>query len=289
MMDNALAVAREIPWVNVLLVAATALVGVILARVVSSIVGNQVERRMDSTSGLIARKLVFYGLLVFAFAVILRELDVSLGTLIAAGGLFGVAIGFASQTAVSNIISGIFLIFERPFNVGDVIKVNEKFGIVQSIDLLSTKVRMFDNLFWRMPNEQLLKGDIITITKYDIRRIDVATSISYSDNIQTARDALIQTAEDYHLIMGDPEPRVLVNNMGDSGINLTLRCWFYKDDYVTVLTELTHRVKVDLEEAGCTIPFPHRTVYVRNEEDWQKVEQIRESSSESSRTTSREQ
>jgi len=276
MVENIRSVLMDIPWQESLVVGATALAGLVMAKIVSGIVGSQVDSRMDETSGLIARKLVFYGLLLFALAVVLRELDVSLGALLAAGGLFGVAIGFASQTAVSNIISGIFLIFERPFNVGDVIKVNDKFGIVQSIDLLSTKVRMFDNLFWRMPNEQLLKGDIITVTKYDIRRIDVAASISYEDSIQDARETLIETAEDYHLIMGDPEPVVLVNSMGESGINLTLRCWFYKTDYITVLTELTHRVKENLEDAGCTIPFPHRTVYVRNEENWETAEELQQ-------------
>jgi small-conductance mechanosensitive channel len=276
-LENVRAVALEIPWPNVALVATTAIVGLLLARLVSGIIGRQVDRRMDETSGMIARKLVFYGLILFGFAVVLRELDVSLGALLAAGGLFGVALGFASQTAVSNIISGIFLIFERPFNVGDVIKINEKFGVVESIDLLSTKVRMFDNLFWRMPNEQLLKSDIITVTKYDIRRLDIATSISYDDNIQEARDTLIETAERNHLVLGDPEPVVLVNRMGESGIDLTLRCWFYKTDYIQVLTEMTHQVKESLEAAGCTIPFPHRTVYVRNEEDWEKAESLRDS------------
>lgn len=259
----------SVPWQNVLIVAITIIFGVAVARIISNMVARQVERKFDRTSGMIAQKIFFYGLLVFAFAVVLRELDVSLGALLAAGGLLGVALGFASQTAVSNIISGIFLIFERPFDVGDVIKINEKFGSVESIDLISTKIRMFDNLYWRMPNEQLLKSDIITVTKYDIRRIDVAASISYDDDIGVARDVLLGVAEENTLVMGDPEPIVLVNSMGESGINLTLRCWFFKTDYIKVLTELTHEAKVALEEAGCTIPFPHRTVYMREEENWQ--------------------
>lgn len=281
MIENIRAVIMDIPWQNVGIVIATVIVGILLARLISRLIGRQVEQRLDSTSGMIAQKIVFYGLFFFAFAVVLRELDVSLGAMLAAGGLFGVAIGFASQTAVSNIISGVFLIFERPFDVGDVIRINEKLGMVQSIDLLSTKVRMFDNLYWRMPNEQLLKSDIITVTKYDIRRLDIAASISYGDDIQRARDVLLETAEENHLIMGDPEPVVLVNSMADSGINLTLRCWFYKTDYIKALTELTHEVKENLEEAGCTIPFPHRTVYVRNEEQWQKAEALEHSTSES--------
>lgn len=274
MIENIEAVLLEIPWTNVAIVAGTVILGLLLARGISAIVGRQVEKRMDSTSGMIAKKIVFYSLLVFAFAVVLRELDVSLGALVAAGGLFGVALGFASQTAVSNIISGIFLIFERPFDVGDVIRINEKLGLVQSIDLLSTKIRMFDNLYWRMPNEQLLKSDIITVTKYDIRRLDIAASISYDDDIEQAREVLLETAEHNHLVLGDPEPIVLVKSMGESGIELILRCWFYQTDYIEVMSDLTHQVKVDLEEAGCTIPFPHRTIYVRNEDQWKQTEAL---------------
>lgn len=131
---------------------------------------------------------------------------------------------------------------------------------------------MFDNLFWRIPNEKLIKSDIITITKYDIRRMDVATSITYDDDIERARDVLIKTAEANPMVMGDPEPITIVNSMGESGIELTLRCWFHKNDYITLLADLTQEVKQNLETAGCTIPYPHRTVYVREEESWQQAQ-----------------
>jgi len=265
LLDTVRQVMLDIPWTTVALVVATGALGILAARALSNVVRRQVERRVDQTTGMITQKIVFYGLLFLALLVVLRELDVSLGALLAAGGLIGVALGFASQTAVSNIISGIFLIFERPFEVADIIRVDNTAGVVQSIDLLSTKIRTFDNLYWRIPNEKLLKNDITTITTYDIRRLDVVTSITYDDDIGRAREVLRECAEEYHLILGDPEPITLVTAMGESGIELTLRCWFHKPNYLEVMSELTHRVKVGLEEAGCTIPFPHRTVYVRGE------------------------
>ncbi len=265
------------PWQQVMIILLTALVGFLIARLISKLVGFQVESKMDSTSGMIAQKLTFYFLLIIVAAVILRELDVSLGALLAAGGFLGLAFGFAAQTSVSNMISGVFLIFERPFSVGDVIKIDGEVGIILSIDLLSTKMRTLDNLYRRVPNEKILKNDITTITKYDIRRLDINTSISYEDDIQVAKETLLAVAEKHPLVMGDPEPVVLVTKMADSGIEMILRCWFYKTDYITLLGELTHQVKVELEEAGCTIPFPHRTVYVRNEEDWQKAAALEES------------
>lgn len=265
---------ESVPWVDVGIITATAIAGYFIARFISYLIGRQVERRLDQTTGMIARRLVFYGLLGLALTVVLRELDVSLGALVAAGGLLGVALGFASQTAVSNVISGLFLIFERPFEVGAVIRVEGQLGMVESIDLLSTKIRTFDNLYWRMPNEKLLKSDIYNLTRYEIRRADIKASISYGDDIERAREVLLETAEANPKVLGTPEPVTLVNSMGDSGIDLTLRFWFDRTDYLQVVSNLIQEAKVALEEAGCTIPFPHRTLYVRNEEDWQEVEAL---------------
>lgn len=265
---------KTIPWFDVLLIGTTILAGYLIAKIISYYVGRKVEERFDQTSGLIARKLIYYGMLGVILLIVLRALDASIGALLAAGGFFGIAIGFASQTAVSNVISGIFLIFERPFDVADAIRVDGQFGMVESIDLLSTKIRTFDNLYWRMPNEKLLKSDIFTITKYDVRRMDVAASVSYGDDIQRARDVLLETAEANPKILAQPEPVTLVDSMGESGINLTLRYWFERNDFLEVKSEITQQIKVALEEAGCTIPFPHRTIYVRDEEKWEELEKL---------------
>lgn len=272
MIQQALSTLKNIPYLQVLLILLTAGLGFALAKFISMFVGRQIERTMDQTSALVVRRLIFYAVLVLVLVVILAEMEVSLAALLTAGGLFGVALGFAAQTAVSNIISGVFLIFERPFNVSDVIKVDNNTGVVQSIDLLSTKIRTFDNQSWRMPNEKLLKSDIITITRYDIRRSDLSTSISYDDDIQTARDVMLECAENHPLVMAEPEPVTLVNRMGDSGIEITLRYWFYRTDFIQVFSDLTQDVKIALEEAGLTIPFPHRTLYLRQDEDWQQAQ-----------------
>lgn len=265
---------KTIPWFDVLLIGTTILAGYLIAKIISYYVGRKVEERFDQTSGLIARKLIYYGMLGVILLIVLRALDASIGALLAAGGFFGIAIGFASQTAVSNVISGIFLIFERPFDVADAIRVDGQFGMVESIDLLSTKIRTFDNLYWRMPNEKLHKSDIFTITKYEVRRMDVAASVSYGDDIQRARDVLLETAEANPKILAQPEPVTLVDSMGESGINLTLRYWFERNDFLEVKSEITQQIKVALEEAGCTIPFPHRTIYVRDEEKWEELEKL---------------
>lgn len=273
-MQQFLTFIETIAWTQVALVGGAVILGYFLARGISYVIGRQVERRFDQTTGMVVRRLVFYGLLGLAVAIVLQELNISLGALLAAGGILGIALGFASQTAVSNIISGLFLIFERPFEVGTIIRVEGQLGMVESIDLLSTKVRTFDNLYWRMPNEKLLKSDIYNLTRYDIRRTDIKTSISYGDDIERAREVLLEAAEANPNVLGMPEPVTLVDNMGESGIELTLRFWFDRTDYLQVLSDLRQEVKVALEDAGCTIPFPHRTLYVRDEEEWREVEAL---------------
>lgn len=273
MIQQARELLLEAPWGTVGIAAGTIVGGYYLAKFLSYFVGRQVEQNVDQTTGLAVRKLVFYGLLFGVLTVFLGQLNVSFGALLAAGGLLGVALGFASQTAVSNVISGLFLIFERPFEVSDAIRVDGQFGLVESIDLLSTKIRTFDNLLWRMPNEKLLKSDIYNITRYDIRRRDLVTSVSYGDDIQVARDALLECAENNPKVLAQPEPVTLVNSMGESGIELTLRFWFERADFLELGAEMTQQAKVALEEAGCTIPFPHRTVYFREEPEWQELEE----------------
>ena len=114
---------------------------------------------------------------------VLGELGVKLTALLGAAGIVGIAVGFASQTSVSNIISGLFLISEKPFAIGDVLKVGGTTGIIQSIDLLSIKIRTFDNLFVRIPNEKILSSEVTNITRFPIRRMDIVFQVDYGQDL----------------------------------------------------------------------------------------------------------
>lgn len=111
-------VLAQVDWNTVMVICLVAIATLIVGKTLASLIGRQVASSMDKTSALITEKLVFYGVAVFGFAVILNVLEVGFTTLLAAGGVLGIALGFASQTAFSNIISGIFLIFERPSTSG---------------------------------------------------------------------------------------------------------------------------------------------------------------------------
>ena len=124
------------------------------------------------------------------FVSALRELGFDLSVVLGAAGILSVAIGFASQTSTSNLISGLFLMLERPFSIGDVIKVDSTTGEVISIDLLSVKIRTFDNLFVRSPNESMIKTQVTTLTKFPIRRADLQVGIAFKEDIERVKEIL---------------------------------------------------------------------------------------------------
>ena len=133
------------------------------------------------------------GLFIFTA---LKQLGFDLGILLGAAGILSVAIGFASQTSAANIISGLFVVGERSVSVGDVIQVSTFTGEVLSIDWLSIKLRTFDNLYVRIPNEAFIKSEVTNLSKFPVRRVDLQVSIALREDIGHARSVLLQVAED---------------------------------------------------------------------------------------------
>jgi small-conductance mechanosensitive channel len=148
------------------------IIGYLLARVARN--GNSRLKFANLTPhGMtLIKRAVFYGIMVLTGVSVMKELGFDLSVVLGAAGILSVAIGFASQTSASNLISGLFLMMERPFLIGDVIRVGDTTGEVISIDLLSVKVRTFDNLFVRLPNESMIKTQVTTLTKFPIRRAE---------------------------------------------------------------------------------------------------------------------
>ena len=147
--------------------------GIVLARLARLAVSRTLARQLSRQQLMLARRLVFYTILLLFLASALRQLNFDLSVLLGAAGILTVAIGFASQTSASNLISGLFMVFEGAVEVGDVVKVGDITGEVLSVDLLSTKLRTFDNLLVRIPNETMVKTTITNLNRFPIRRVDL--------------------------------------------------------------------------------------------------------------------
>lgn len=211
------------------------------------------------------RRLVYWLILILFAASALRELGFSLGVLLGAAGVLSVAIGFASQTSASNLISGLFLVGEKPFELGDIIQVGNTTGEVLSIDLLSVKLRTYDNLFVRIPNESLIKTEMINLTRFPIRRFDLLIGVAYKEDIARVREVLGQVANANPLSLDEPEPMFLFTGFGDSSLNIQFSVWAKRENFRELRNSLQEEVKLAFDAAGIEIPFPHRTLYTGSE------------------------
>jgi small-conductance mechanosensitive channel len=216
---------------------------------------------------MILRRVSFYGIAGLFAASALMELGFDLGVLLGAAGILTVAIGFASQTSASNVISGLFLLGERPFSVGDVIRVNGTTGEVLSVDLLSVKLRTFDNLFVRIPNETMIKTEVTNLRRFPIRRVDLQVGVAYKEDLRRVREVLLDVADRNPLCLEEPAPVIIFQGYGESSINHQFSVWAATDNYLELRNSIPLEIKEAFDEAGIEIPFPHRTLYTGAETD----------------------
>lgn len=246
---------------SLLRVAAVLVLGLLFARLAASAVGRTVAKRSGPQETMIAKRVTFYGLLILVVASALHELGFHLGVFLGAAGVLTVALGFASQTSASNIISGLFLLAERAFVVGDLITVDGLTGEVLSVDLLSVKIRTFDNLYVRVPNENIIKTRVTNLTRFPIRRVDVQVGVAYKEDLERVRGILFDVAHRSPTSLDEPEPLFIIKGFGESGIDIQFSVWAERRRYLDLKNEIQRDIKVAFDAAGVEIPFPHRTLY----------------------------
>lgn len=217
--------------------------------------------RFTKHGKLLLQRGLFYGIFALFVVSALRQLGFDLSIILGAAGILTVAIGFASQTSASNLISGLFLMLERPFSIGDVIRVNSTTGEVISIDLLSVKMRTFDNLFVRIPNETMIKTEVTTLTKFPIRRADLMIGVAYKENIDTVKKLLLEIAENEPLCLEEPKPLFIFIGFGTSSIDIQFSVWAIRENFLQLKNNLLEKIKSTFDQQGIEIPFPHLSLY----------------------------
>lgn len=240
------------------------LAGVVVARLAGVATARLLGRRMGPQSVVLARRLVTYGLLLLFVISALREAGFDLSVLLGAAGVLTVALGFASQTSVSNLISGLFLIGERAFEVGETVKIGDVTGDVLAIDWMSVKLRTFDNLMVRVPNETVLKAQITNLTRFPIRRLDQLLGVAYGTDLDRVRELLMGIAHGNPLCLDEPKPILFHKGFGDSAIQLQFSVWILTPNFIEVKNLLPQEIAGAFEGAGIEIPFPQRTLSFRD-------------------------
>ncbi len=240
------------------------LVGYVLARSVAAAIQRIGGRQQPNHSALVGAKFARYGLLILSVILALNQVGIKLTGLLAAAGIATVAISFAAQTSVSNIISGIFLLFDRPFSIGETIKVDTTLGVVLSVGLLSSKMRTFDNLVVRIPNEALLKSTIVNYSLMQVRRVDLALLIALDADLIQAQRVVLDAMRAHRLVLDEPPPFIVVDEIRESGVLFQARAWALSSDYIQARSALNCAIVDALRRAQIEIPLPQRVVTLRH-------------------------
>lgn len=235
-------------------------VGMLVANRIGHGVRRVISRRSSAQQAMLAGRMVSYVLMMLVAFEALSTAGVDLTVLLGAAGILTVAIGFAAQTSASNLISGLFLMAERPFVIGDTIQLGETLGEVASIDLLSVKLRTFDNLLVRLPNETLLKAQITNLTRYPIRRLDTQMNLPYSEDLARVKKVLDAVAEANEWCFDEPKPTLFMLAFAESAVSVRFSVWTEASRYIEFKNRFTMELKAAFDAAGIRFALPQRAL-----------------------------
>lgn len=236
-------------------------VGIIIITILASVINKLMPSKMTQQRQMLIKRFVRYTAIVILFLIIISELEINLGAIFGAAGVIGIVIGVASQTSIGNIVSGFFLVSEKPFEIGDLIRIGDKTGTVYSIDLLSIKIKTLDNLLLRIPNQTVISTEVINVTKFPIRRMDIDISVAYKEDLGKVKSVLERIVKNNPLCLDEPEPLIIFKTFGSSGIDILLGIWFEKANFLKVKNSIFMEIKSTFDAEGIEIPFPHVSIY----------------------------
>jgi len=212
-------------------------------------------RRLGADTSRAVSKTVKYLLVVLFTVSLIRGVGVDITAVLGAAGVAGVAIGFASQTSLSNLISGLFLVVEHPFKAGDWIEVDGISGYAHSVELLSTYIRTFDNRMVRIPNEMLAKSKLINHTQYPIRRLDLDIRVSCKEDagkvMQIFREAVVSNPSCFN----EPEPQILLKGFGDASLDFIVAVWTDSNEIKEARSSLMKDIKERFDRERIELPY----------------------------------
>lgn len=229
----------------------------ITAKILRKILSGKVEaKNTDGIIKLITGSLIFIGLLCAS-----PQLHIDLSGLLVAGGVIGIAIGFASQNTLSNFISGIILMIERPVGKGDIVIINDTEGYIETVGLISSRIRTYNGLVLRIPNTSVFSAEITNCVFNVARRFGYTFDIRYTDNAETALKIIHETIEKHPFALTDPSPSIFVDTLGEHGIKITVKIWSPSPYWWKARTDLLWQIFKELRNGGIDIPFNQLTLW----------------------------
>ncbi len=236
----------------------------IIFRLISRAIRKVPETKLPAQRANLVIKIIRYVFYVIIVLYILGLFGINLKAIWGAAGIAGVAIGFAAQTSVSNLISGLFVLTEGSIHVGDTIIVGDVTGIVDEVKLLSVRVHTYDNQMVRIPNSTIIGSNLTNNSYHNKRRLTLNVGIDYSTDMRKALETLQKAPGLCPTVLNAPAPAVWFDGFADSSINMTVAVWFKPADFLQTKNDLYIAIKQVLDEAGISIPFNQLDVHMCN-------------------------
>ncbi|WP_341859052.1 mechanosensitive ion channel domain-containing protein [Qipengyuania sp. GPGPB31] len=245
---------------------AVLVIGLLLAGILSRWAERAMTRspRFEPTVANFLSSIVKYALWAVVLVTVLAQFGVETTSILAALGGMALAIGLALQGTLSNVASGVMILVQKPFKVGEAISAGAVTGTVQQIGLFTTELKQFDGLFVMVPNSELWNQAIVNFTRHATRRLELVVGIGYGDSMDQARRELLALAEADDRVLDDPAPVTFVNSLDDSSVGIGMRVWCKTPDYLGLSWDLTEAAKARFDETGISIPFPQREIVQRS-------------------------
>ncbi len=217
---------------------------------------------MDETVARFLASLVRYGIITFTVLAVLSQFGIETASFIAVLATMGLAVGLALQGTLAHVASGFMLLIFRPFKIGDFVDAGGVAGTVKDINLFTTELTTGDNVQILVPNGQIWGSAIRNFSVNPTRRVEFSLGIGYEDDINKAFSAIRAVIEAESRAHKDPEPLIVVGELADSSVNLTIRIWVDAGDYWGVKFALNKAFKEKLDQEGINIPYPQQVVHM---------------------------
>ncbi len=238
--------------------------GYLLAQLTARAIRKKFDkiRGFDQTLIPIFAQSANYAIMILTLVLVLSNFGIETTSIIAVLGAAGLAIGLALQGTLQNVAAGIMLLIIRPFRRGDYIEAGSAQGTVEEIGLFITKMRTVQGLFVAVPNSMIWSNMITNYSRFPTRRLDLQVGVSYDADLDLARNVILDLLENDERVHQTPAPLVVVRKLGDSSVDLEFRAWTNRQDYWDFTFDITRDLKVALDKAGISIPYPHQQIVV---------------------------
>jgi len=243
-----------------IVIAGTIIVAVVIAQLVSINLKRAIAGKVHGRDLEIIVKILYWAVVVAAVFIVFSQLKIDLSGLLIAGGFLGIVIGIASQSVVGNLVSGVFLLAERPISIGDEVLIGDLNGYVEDIRILSTLIRTHDGVYTRVPNQEVFTSNITNFVAHAARRVEYSLWVGFTEDTGRVREIILGVLSDSPYSLVRPVPEVNVSTVADERIGITIYFWTPSRAYTDARTVVLEAIQAALARAGVAVPPPARSI-----------------------------